>query len=289
MKRTVLIDGHNLLFRYFQGMPPTIFAINGRRIHAAYGMIADILRTIKLFLPTTIIVCFDSQMPSERAAHFPAYKSNRALADTTNLSSPFEQLDIVYDALHVLGIPWVELPGIEADDLIGSYAHAAGNQEVIIVSSDKDYLQLISDTITLYVRRGKNETRFTPQLVHDTFGVTPKQYVDFKALTGDASDNIPGVTGIGTKRAASLLQLYYTVDNLYEHLFELSPHMQALLSGTREDVVRNQKLIKIQTTLPVKQELFEACFHRPMLDTPVRKIFLHLGLFAEKFKAISSE
>lgn len=191
-------------------------------------------------------------------------------------------MDVIREALDALAIPWIEQPGIEADDLIGSYAQVAGDQEVIILSTDRDYLQLVSETTMLLVRRGKTEKQFTPDLVQQSFGVAPTQYVDFKALTGDTSDNIRGVPGIGPKTAASLLQRYETIETLYDHLSSQTPRLAETLRVNRDLVLMNRGLITIRTGIPVDQKLLETFSPQMVSRVSVRQVFIRMGLFAEK-------
>ncbi|WP_161975855.1 5'-3' exonuclease [Tengunoibacter tsumagoiensis] len=285
MKKALLIDGHNILFKYFLGMPRVFTSVDGRAVHGAYGMIGALLKTIQRFQPERVVVCFDTAVPSERVELLSTYKANRPqfFAEGEN---PFEQIDIVYDSLRYLSLSYLSIEGVEADDLIGSYARLLERDyEVIILSADRDYLQLVNERISLCVQRGKNETLFTPELVKEQFGVEPDQFVDYKALIGDSSDNIKGVPGIGPKTAAQLLQQYGSLEQVYLRLAELKPKMAATLQEYEQRLQINRRIVAIQDQYPVDQLLLTELDSQKILHLSVRQVFIQLGVFQEKIVA----
>lgn len=284
-KSVRLFDGHNLLFRYFQGMPRTILSSDGLPVHGAYGFIAAVIREVRQFRPDAVLVCFDSQVPSERNDLLATYKANRVKAfDPDDPNNPFTQLGVVKSALDYLEIPWVEEPGVEADDMIGSYAQAALARQcsVTIVSTDRDFLQLVSDQTSVYVKRGKNEITYTPELVQATFGIAPHQFVDFRVLTGDTSDNIQGIPGIGFKTAASLLQLYGTLNNIYEHLDIIKPKVAEALRQHQEKTRVNKDVLTIKTNIPVDETPLHTPLYQKRQENSARQVFLTLEIFKSK-------
>lgn len=280
--KLLIIDGHNFLFRYFWGMPRTIFSSDGQPIHGAFGFIASLIKHLRRFEPDYVVVCFDAQTTSERTELLPAYKANRIKAfEPGSADNPFSQLEAVQSALQYMEIPSVELPYIEADDVIGSYTFAAqerGNV-VIIASSDKDYIQLVNDSTSVFNKRGEKEFIFTPEKVREEFHIEPTQYIDYKALMGDQSDNIKGVPGIGPKTAANLLKSYTSLDGIYSHVHELRGSLRARLIEHQELVIINQKVIKIDTNIPVNLRIFDSPALSFDKEASVRKVFTKIGLF----------
>nr|BBH91076.1 hypothetical protein KTC_58270 [Thermosporothrix sp. COM3] len=277
---TLLIDGHNLLFRYFQGMPRSLISPDGTLFHGAYGAIAGILSHIKQFQPRNVIVCFDTPYRTQRSLLLETYKANRPQFAPDDPENPFTQLPFLQKALQLLNIYTIEMPGVEADDLIGSYAQLARNrnQRVMIISTDRDLMQLVDPTTHIYVRRGKKELFYTPELVAETFGVTPAQFIDFKALVGDTSDNIRGVPGIGPKTAASLLQTFGTLETLYANLAQVKPRIATKLREHEELVILNKQIVTIDCRVAVESSWIE----QPQTIVPLsaRDIFAQLGFFS---------
>jgi len=248
MKSLYLIDGHNVLYRTFYALP-RLTAPDGTPTNAVLGTARIILKILREENPDAIAAVFDSREPTPRHALFPDYKANR-------LTMPEElaaQIPAVKEAIDVLGVPRIEVPGVEADDIIGTLAKAAEAEgmEVVIVSSDKDLYQLVSDRVR--VRDGLKERLIGEAEVQETFGVGPDRVVDLLALAGDPSDNVPGVPGIGEKTAAALLREFGTLDNLLDHADRLK-------GSRREKIVKNadvarlcRRLAAIDRDVPLKE------------------------------------
>ncbi|GAB4362838.1 MAG: DNA polymerase I [Deltaproteobacteria bacterium] len=217
MTTLYLIDGHNVLYRTFFGLP-RLSAPDGTPTHVVLGTARILMKILREERPAAIAAVFDTPEPTPRHALFPEYKANRLKAPE-DLSA---QVPLVKETIDALGVPRIEIPGVEADDIIGTLSRIAEEEgmRVVIVSSDKDLYQLVSDRVV--VRDGLKERAVGPKEVRETFGVEPRQVVDLLALAGDPSDNVPGVPGIGEKTAAALLSEFGTLEDLLVHTDRLS-------------------------------------------------------------------
>lgn len=206
MNKILIVDGSNLLFQMFFGMPARIVNKQGKAIHGTLGFVGALLKIIRKTDPTHIAVLFDGEHPNPRSELSPDYKANRIdYSDAPEEETPFSQLPDVYTALDYMGISYMETTVCEADDLISGYAHTYGPKNEIIISSlDSDFFQLITSTVSVLRYRGDNTIICTPDYIKENFGILPSQYADFKSLTGDASDNIKGADKVGPKTAAAL-------------------------------------------------------------------------------------
>ena len=248
MDRLLLVDGHNLLFQMFYGMPARIVNGAGKPIQGTLGFVGALLKMIRLTEPTHVAVIFDGERGSDRTALDPAYKQNRVdYSDVPEEENPFTQLEDVYAALDVLGICHTETQGCEADDVIAGYARTIGaNMDVLIASFDSDYFQLITDRVSVLRYRGEKTVIFTPDAIREKLGVEPQQYADYKSLTGDAADNIRGAQKIGPKTAAALLNQYGTLQSLLEHAQEIAkPSIRQSVMENRERLLLNHQLIEL--------------------------------------------
>lgn len=216
MEHLLLVDGSNLLFQMFYGMPSRILAPDGRPVHGTLGFAGALLRSARVLRPTHALVVFDGECENPRAALDAAYKANRPdFSALPERETPFSQLPDIYAALDLLGVKHLETDGCEADDLIAAYALACrGGAQVTILSLDSDFFQLIDETVRVYRYRGDRSVLCTEEYVRARFGVRAAQYADFKCLVGDPSDNIPGVRGVGPKIAARLLARFETLEGV---------------------------------------------------------------------------
>lgn len=201
----LIIDGHALAYRSYHALPPLTNA-RGESVHALIGFMTVVLRSLRQ-PRTQVIVTFDAPGPSFRHALHPAYKAGRAA--TPDDFRP--QLQAARAACEALGLQVLSVPGVEADDVIATVTTRARAQglSVTILTSDRDTYQLIGEGVTV---QGGGGAEHTAQSVLEKYGVTPEQWVEFRALTGDASDNLPGASGIGPKTAAKLIALYHTAE-----------------------------------------------------------------------------
>ncbi len=257
-KELVLIDGHALAYRMFFALPLEAFTTRaGEPTNATFGFTRSLMDLVlSSDPPEYLAVSFDIGK-TFRDEIFPDYKGTRAKTpDELHL-----QVRRIREVVQVLNIPILEVENYEADDVLGTVARQSAAQGVParILTGDRDLLQLVDEhTHILLAGRGGTE-EYDAAKVQDKFGVRPDQIVDYKALMGDSSDNIPGVRGVGKKTAASLLQQYETLDAVYEHLDEIkSNRFRNALDKGRDDAYLSQKLARIVTDVPIELDL-EAC------------------------------
>jgi len=250
----MLLDGNSLAFRAFYALPAENFKTRGGlTTNAVYGFTAMLINLLRDEAPTHIAAAFDVSRQTFRSERYPEYKANRS-------STPDEfhgQIDITKEVLGALGITVLAEPGFEADDLIATLATQAENEgyRVLVVSGDRDSLQLVSDDVTvLYPRKGVSElTRFTPEAVVEKYGLTPKQYPDFAALRGDPSDNLPGIPGVGEKTASKWIAEYGSLQTLVDNVDSVRGKVGDALRANLAGVVRNRELTDLVKDVPLAQ------------------------------------
>jgi DNA polymerase-1 len=253
----MLIDGPSLVYRGYFALPP-LTTSDGMLTNAAFGFLQIVLRGMQDLKPDYAIVSFDLGKPQFRFDAYPEYKAGRpSMPDDLRAQFP-----IVREICTMMGIPIRELEGYEADDVIGSLvqeAKAAG-VETYIVSGDLDGLQLVNDHVKLLTTRmGVAATViYDEDRVMERYGLRPDQMLDYKALKGDTSDNIPGVPGVGEKTAIQLLQQFGTLDGIYERLDEVKGKLRERLAEHRESAFMSREVGRIVTDLPVTLEIDEA-------------------------------
>lgn len=256
-----LIDGHALAYRTYyaltRGMASGFTTRSGEPTAGVFGFTSVLLRILEQERPDYLAVAFDTGK-TFRDELYPAYKATRAKMPD-DLRPQIERIRQLVDAFN---IPRLEMDGYEADDVLGSVARysVAQGLGVKIITGDRDLLQLVGERIIVNLpgRSLSDSKDFMPEDVLEYMGVRPDQVVDFKALMGDKSDNIPGVKGIGKKTAASLLKLYEDLDGVYAHLEEVSAGVRKKLEGGREAAYLSQKLALIVTDLPIHIDLEQA-------------------------------
>ena len=253
-KLLLAVDGNALVHRAFHALPP-LTSPKGELVNAVYGVASMLLKTLAELRPQYMVACFDTAAPTFRHTAYEAYKGTRGHAP----EGLHEQFARVYELFEAFGAPIYRLDGYEADDLLGALTRQAVAQglDVVILTGDLDALQLVGPRVrVLASRRGVSDTTlYDEPAVRARYGLAPAQIVDFKALRGDPSDNIPGVPGIGDKTAAKLLADYGDVTNLYAHLEELPPKLRAQLAPYATQVQEARKLAQIVTDLPVVLDL----------------------------------
>lgn len=248
MDKLLIVDGMNLLFRMFYGMPSRIIGANGKPIQGALGFTGALLKILKMTEPSHAIVIFDSENCGERRLIDPDYKADRPdLSLLPVEETPFSQLDDVYRAIELIGIAKTEAVGCEADDMIASHAvFYSKYAPVVIVSDDSDFFQLISDRITVMRYNSDRSRVYTPDTVREIYGIFPSLYAQHKALTGDGSDNIKGVYGVGPKYAASLLNEFGDIHALLSRSEEIRrPSLRRAVSESKERILNNLRLIEL--------------------------------------------
>ena len=258
MKKLLLIDGNSILNRAFYGVP-TLTTRDGLYTNAVHGMLTILLKQLDAVKPDFAAVAFDVKAPTFRHRTYDGYKANRkGMPEELAMQLPFAK-----EAMRGLGLAVVELPGYEADDLLGTYATlgALDGLHVYLLTGDKDSLQLISDQVTVLLVGNKETTPFDSVKFFEKYGVRPDQFVDVKALMGDSSDNIPGVAGIGEKTACKLIAAHETLDGVYAALPDMKPSAQKdKLTAGRENAYLSQFLARICTTAPVPTPLADTVY-----------------------------
>ena len=234
----MLLDAHSLIYRaYFALLETPLTTSKGQLVNAAFGFWSIVLRGFQDVQPDHVIACFDVGR-SFRADRFEDYKATRRPTP----DDLREQFPIVRETLAAFRIPVLEMEGFEADDLIGSLTRQAELRDLhsVIVSGDLDMLQLVTErTHLMTTRLGVQSTViYDPARIHERYGLQPGQMIDFKALKGDSTDNIPGVPGVGDKTAARLLVDHGSLEGIYAHLNQVSPErLRQKLAEHREDVL----------------------------------------------------
>ena len=248
MQKLLVVDGSNLLFQMFYGMPARIIGKRGKPIHGTLGFIGALLKIIRRETPTHVVVLFDGEHQNERGQIDADYKANRPdFSGMFEEETPFSQLNDIYAALAYLKIPHVETTVCEADDVVAAYAYRYGKQmQVRILSFDSDFFQLVTDTVAVLRYRGDNTVLCDEGYVKEKFGVPASLYADWKCLVGDASDNVKGVRGIGPKTAAALLNEFQSLSALLENAERIKkPSIKEALLSSKERLAKNCALIRL--------------------------------------------
>ncbi len=253
-ERLLLLDGHSLAYRAFFALPVENFSTTtGQPTNAVYGFTAMLINVLRDETPTHLAVAWDESRPTFRHEAYAEYKANRS-----ETPSDFRgQVSLIREVCDALAVPMVSAPGFEADDVIATLATQAEAEgmDVLIVTGDRDALQLVdADVTVLMTRRGISDmTRFTPEEVQAKYGLTPEQYPDFAALRGDPSDNLPSIPGVGEKTASKWITQFGSLDALVDHVDEVPGKAGAALREHLASVVRNRQLTELLRTveLPV--------------------------------------
>lgn len=261
--RFVIFDGHGLIYRAYHAFPP-LSTKEGVLVNAVYGFSRILLTALNDLHPEYVAVAFDHKGPTHRSKEYVDYKAHRpSMPDDLK-----PQIALVKDVVDALNIPRFELEGYEADDLIGTVTAKLSTDaeiESVIVTGDKDMFQLVDKTTHVWMpargKQGIEETEYDSAGVEKKMGVKPEQIVDLKALMGDTSDNIPGVRGVGSKTAQTLIQQFGTLEKLYHRVEEIqqSGEKDAVIKGAllqklsdgKEDAYLSQKLARIDRAVPI--------------------------------------
>jgi DNA polymerase-1 len=244
--RLLLLDGHSLAYRAFFALPTENFSTTtGQPTNAVYGFTAMLINVLRDERPTHVAVAFDRSEPTFRHEQYVEYKANRK-----ETPADFRgQLSLIFEVLDALGIRRLSVAGYEADDIIATLATqaAADGMSVLIVTGDRDALQLVTDDVTvLMTRRGISDmTRFTPAAVTEKYGLTPVQYPDFAALRGDPSDNLPSIPGVGEKTASKWISEFGSLAQLVDRVGEVKGKAGDKLREHLGDVLRNRQLTEL--------------------------------------------
>ena len=264
--KLIIIDGNALIHRSFHALPTSMQTKKGEVTNAVYGFAAVLLKALKEFKPAYIVMTMDTKSPTFRHKEYAGYKATRAKAP----DGLYAQFGRIREIITAFNIPLFEKSGFEADDLIGTITKKTdGNVENIVVTGDLDTLQLINDHTKVYtVSRGVNDSvLYDAAAVARRFdGLQPAQIVDYKALRGDPSDNIPGVPGIGEKGAIELIKDFGSLEKLYQEVDanskkaqeKIKPRTQALLAEHKRQAFLSQKLATIDCAVDIDFDLEKA-------------------------------
>ncbi len=284
----IMVDGHALAYRQFYALPVETFSTrDGEPTNATYGFARTILDILDKDRPEYLLVTFDRGM-SGRDELFPDYKGTREkMPDELRT-----QMVRIHELVEAFNIPILEVDGFEADDLLGTLASQAEDQDldVLIITGDRDLLQLVSAHTTVRLPPGrwnKSNQDFDPAAFREKYDLEPAQLVDLKAIMGDSSDNIPGVKGIGEKGATLLLQTYQTLEGIYHNLESLPKGQRSKLEANRETAFLSQKLARIQRDAPVSLAL-DACVAHDFDRQDVASLFQALE-FRSLFRRLTQE
>lgn len=303
MNRLVLLDGNAIMHRAYHALPP-MTTPDGRPVNVVYGFVSMVFKLYDQLKPTHMAVAFDRPGPTFRNVLFREYQSHRPKVEDDFVS----QIALVHDMVSAFGIPAYELDGFEADDVIGTIATRAARKgkrapgkaktdeenidQVVIATGDRDILQLVEDEIVLVYMpvKGISEGKlYGEKEVVERMGLAPKFIVDLKALMGDASDNYPGVAGIGPKTAAHLLKLYGSLEGIYHHVhhgaFDMGEATKAKLVAGEQSAFLGKKLATIRLDAPVSFDLKNA--RLATLDTPHARAAIEAFRFRSLAKRLS--
>jgi len=251
--RLLLLDGHSLAYRAFFALPVENFATTtGQPTNAVYGFTSMLINVLRDEQPSHIAVAFDVGRQTFRNETYADYKATRSETPTDFKG----QVSLIKEVLEALAIPTVEAAGYEADDVIATLATQAEGEgmDVLIVTGDRDALQLVDDKVTvLMTRRGISDmTRFTPEEVQTKYDLTPAQYPDFAAVRGDPSDNLPSIPGVGEKTAAKWIREFGSLDALVDRVDEVKGKAGDALRENLASVVRNRQLTELRRDVPLQ-------------------------------------
>ena len=264
MKKTVmLIDGSSLIFRAFFALP-NLSNNDGVMTNGVYGFLTMYRNAFDKYKPDYVLVAFDRSSKTFRNDEYKDYKANR---DKTPNELSY-QFGILKDVLDSMGVKYTDLDGFEADDIVGTYARMAkeAGDRAVLITGDRDYLQLVDDDILVYLtKKGVSDTvEYTVEKIEEEYGITPKQLIDVKGLMGDKSDNIPGVDGIGEKRALDFIRKYGSIENLYDNLDDISgKKTKENLENGESVAYMSKKIGTIVTHAPVEFEYDDLALGEP--------------------------
>ena len=293
MKKFVVIDSYALAHRSYHALPPLV-SPEGILVNGVYGFMLVFLKMLQELKPDYLVATFDLAQPTFRHKAYTEYKAKRVKAP----ENFYEQIGIIKEILKIWGIPILEKEGFEADDLIGTIAQKFQKKdlEIIILTGDLDALQLINDNIHVYTLRKGLQDRviYDMEEIKKKYDLLPAQLIDFKALKGDSSDNVPGVPGVGEKTALKLIQKFNSLDNLYFALENQSPEIKNLNIRLKERLIENKDqayfsrhLVTIEKGVDLNFQLEEGIFRQPP-EEQLTPFFQKLG-FQSLIKRIFNE
>ncbi len=248
MKTILIIDGCNLLFQMFFGMPSRIVNKQGKAIQGTLGFVAALIKMIKKVKPDNLLVIFDAQKENERSLLLHDYKANRPdFSEVPADKNPFSQLSDIFSCLDFMGITHIEATKFEADDLIASYAMKYQYEHKIFISSwDSDFFQLINNNVNVIRYRGENTVICDIDYIQNKLNISADVYADYKSLIGDTADNIKGAPNVGQKTAAILINKYGSLHSIIENADNIiKPSIKKSIIENAERLKLNYEIIKL--------------------------------------------
>jgi DNA polymerase-1 len=273
----LVIDGHSLAFRAFYALPVDSFSTrDGQHTNAIHGFIAMMINLLRAENPTHLAVAFDVSRSSFRTREYPEYKGTRGETPPEFVG----QVPLLQEALHALGITTIEKEDYEADDILATLALQGVQQgyRVLVVSGDRDAIQLVNDDVTLLYpsRQGVSDlTRYDVAKVHDRYGIRPEQYPEIAALVGETSDNLPGIPKVGEKTAVKWLNQYGSLDAILEHRDEIPGVVGNNLREFADNAIRNRKLNRLLTDVELPVGPADLA-RQPIDEQAMRDVFARL-------------
>jgi DNA polymerase-1 len=253
-KRLIIIDSNSIIHRAYHALPP-LSTKKGELVNAVYGFLLVFFKVLREFQPDFVVATFDFPAPTFRHQEFKEYKATRPKAP----DELYNQIPKVKKILNSFNVPIFEKEGFEADDLIGTISRLASKKQIlpeietIILSGDLDTLQLINQYTKVYaLKKGVKDTiLYDERAVRERYGLSPEQLIDFKALKGDPSDNIPGVPSIGEKTAIKLIKEFGSLENLYSSLTGLNQRLRTKLEEYKDQAFFSKNLAKINQNVEI--------------------------------------
>jgi len=273
----LIVDGHHLLYRAYYAIPRTMKTSEGEQVNTTFGIASMLLLMLKIEEPDLVLFCFDADEKTFRHEEYEDYKSGRA--ETPD--DFYDQIPRALELIDTFGIKSVAGKKFEADDYACSYAKAAekAGMRTTIVTGDKDLLQLASAHVRIAIpHKGYQAAEYmTPEAVEKKYGVTPAQIPSYKGLTGDTSDNLPGVKGIGPKAAAALLQEFHSLEGIYANIDAIKPSWKEKLTADREKAEFSARMALLSCDIPLPISLPSLTFSeidaKPIFDLFARLEF----------------
>lgn len=281
-EKILLIDGHELLFRMFFGIPSRIKGRNGQLVHGIVGFLGSVIKAASIIKPNYLLVVFDSELGSFRQNKKSDYKENRQRdwAGVDDDANPFSQLSGICQSLDHLGWRHCEVLDVEADDVIAAYVRKYKKEyKVIIISHDTDLLQLVGSNVSVFHPKGKKSIMLTPTEVEKKFGVKPILIPELKSLMGDKTDNINGIPGVGLKTAQQLLLRFGGINNIYQKISEVeSEKLKNKLIDYKTVVEENLSLIKLDHDIDLPFKLSSIRIDSNSWEIKTMQIMKDVGL-----------
>lgn len=254
-KKLVVLDGNALMHRAYHAIRPLTTA-DGTFVHAVFGFVSMVISILEVENPDYFIVAFDTAAKTFRKEKNEDYKAGRVKPS----NDFYDQIPLIHEFVRRLGMTKLECDGFEADDILATITHQVGaqtNLKTVLVTSDKDALQLVNDKVVVHDLRGgyKKAKTYDSEAVRAKFGVSPAQFVDYKAIMGDPSDNLPGVAGIGPKGAAILLQKYDDLEGIYKNINELKDGEKERLINGKNDAYFTREMAQLRHDVPIEFNL----------------------------------